>query len=69
MNYIIHELRNLESVRKRVVYNGTLRGAKSKATRDQVWADTALKITDTEGRTISTKRGNQWADHEDYEYA
>ncbi len=53
--YIIHELQNLESVRKGDIYEGTLQGAKAKATRDQVWQGTVLKITDEEGRAVAIK--------------
>ena len=53
--YIIHELQNLESVRKGEIYEGTLRGAKAKATREQVWNGTVLKITDEEGRAVAIK--------------
>ncbi len=53
--YIIDELQNLESVRKGDIYEGTLQGAKAKATRDQVWQGTVLKITDEEGRAVAIK--------------
>lgn len=53
--YIIHELQNLESTRKGEIYEGTLQGAKDKATRDQVWQGTVLKITDEEGRAVAIK--------------
>jgi len=53
--YIIHELQNLESVRKGEIYEGTLHGAKAKATREQVWQGTVLKITDEEGRAVAIK--------------
>ena len=53
--YIIHELHNLESVRKGEIYEGTLQGAKAKATREQVWNGTVLKITDEEGRAVAIK--------------
>ena len=53
--YIIHELQNLESVRKGDIYEGTLQGAKAKATREQVWQGTVLKITDEEGRAVAIK--------------
>lgn len=53
--YIIHELQSLESVRKGEVYEGTLQGAKAKATRDQVWQGTVLNITDEEGRAVAIK--------------
>ena len=56
--YIIHELQNLESVRKGDIYEGTLQGAKAKATREQVWQGTVLKITDEEGRTVAVKDQN-----------
>lgn len=52
---IIHELQNLESVRKGDIYEGTLQGAKAKATREQVWNGTVLKITDEEGRAVAIK--------------
>ena len=56
--YIIHELQNLESTRKGEIYEGTLQGAKAKATRDQMWQGTVLKITDEEGRTVAVKDKN-----------
>ena len=55
MTYIIHELQNMNSVREGTIYNGTLRGAKTKATRDQIWQGTVLKITDEHGRMIACK--------------
>lgn len=54
-NYIIHELQNLNSVRIGTEYAGTLRGAKAKATRDQMWQGTVLKITDEQGRMVACK--------------
>ena len=63
MKYIIHELQNLNSVRRGYIYSGTLRAAKAKATRDQIWQGTLLKITDEYGQTISTKMGKQWIHH------
>lgn len=63
-NYIIHELQNLESVRKGTEFEGTLRAAKAKATRDQIWQGTVLKITDTDGNAVAVKdqRTGQWYD-------
>lgn len=60
--YIIHELQNLNSIRKGEVYEGTLTGAKRKATRDQVWQGTVLKITDENGNTVASKHpdDNKW---------
>ena len=55
MAYIIHELQNLNSARKGSVYDGTLRGAKIKATRDQMYQGTVLKITDEQGRMVACK--------------
>lgn len=53
--YIIHELQNLESIRKGEVFTGTLRAAKAKATRDQMWQGTVLKITTDAGITVAVK--------------
>lgn len=66
--FIIHELQNLNSVRQGEIYEGTLRGAKAKATRDQVWQGTVLKITDTEGRAVAIKdvQSGQWYDPSEY---
>lgn len=63
-HYIIHELQNLVSVHLGERYEGTLRGAKAKATREQVWQGTVLKITDELGRTIAVKcpRTGRWND-------
>lgn len=55
MAYIIHELQNLNSVRQGTIYNGSLTGAKSKATREQTFRGTVLKITDEQGRTVAIK--------------
>lgn len=66
--YIIHELQNLESIRKGEIFEGTLRAAKAKAkaSREQVWQGTVLKITDEQGRTIATKdrQNGRWYDAE-----
>lgn len=64
--YIIHELQNLESVRKGEIFEGTLRAAKTKASRDQMWQGTVLKITDEQGRTVATKdrQTGRWYDAE-----
>lgn len=66
--YIIHELQNLDSVRKGEIYEGTLRGAKAKATREQVWQGTVLKITDEHGNTVAVKdrQTSQWYNPSDY---
>ena len=53
--YIIHELRNGVSVRKGEVFEGTLRGAKLKATREQVSYGTVMQITDEDGRAVAIK--------------
>ena len=53
--YVIHELWNGASVREGESYEGTLRGAKLKATRGQVSYRTVMKITDEEGRAVATK--------------
>jgi hypothetical protein len=62
--FIIHELQNLESVRKGIYFFGTLTQAKRAATKSQVFCGTVLKITDDNGRTISTKTNKKWVDHE-----
>ncbi|MDX9717254.1 MAG: hypothetical protein RBT67_07765 [Thauera sp.] len=64
--YIIHELQNLESVRKGEIFEGTLRAAKAKASREQMWQGTVLKITDEQGRTVATKdrQTGRWYDAE-----
>ena len=53
--YIIHELRDSVSVRKGEVFEGTLRAAKIKATREQVSYGTVMKITDEDGRSVAIK--------------
>ena len=65
MTYILHELQNLNSVRMGAEYTGTLRGAKTKASRDQVYQGTVLKITDTQGRTVSVKTPDGWVDYDE----
>ena len=62
--YIIHELQNLNSVRKGERFEGTLRAAKAKATRDQVWQGTVLKITDEQGTAVAIKEqaAGKWYD-------
>lgn len=62
--YIIHELQNLESVRKGAIYEGSLQGAKAKATREQVYQGTVLKITDEHGNAVAIKdqQSGQWYD-------
>lgn len=66
MAYIIHELQNRHSVRQGTIYNGTLRTAKSKATRDQMFQGTFLKITNERGITVATKAsGGQWQAYDD----
>lgn len=64
--FTIYELQNLNSVRSGVEYAGTLRGAKAKATRDQMFQGTVLKITDEQGRTVAAKAGNEWVDYDEY---
>lgn len=66
--YIIHELQNLESVRRGEVFTGTLRAAKAKATRDQMWQGTVLKITTQDGITIAVKdrETGKWYDPSEY---
>lgn len=66
--YIIHELQNLNSVREGTRFEGTLRAAKAKATRDQMWQGTVLKITDEQGRTVSVKdqQTGRWYDPTEY---
>ena len=53
--YIIYELWNGVSVREGEVFEGTLRAAKIKATREQVSYGTTMKITDEEGRAVAIK--------------
>lgn len=66
--YIIHELQNLESVRKGEIFTGTLRAAKAKATRDQIWQGTVLKITTENGLTVAVKdnQTGKWYDPSKY---
>ena len=66
MAYIIHELQNLESTRKGDRFTGSLRAAKSAATRGQVYQGTVLKITDEEGRTIAVKTPQGWQDYDQF---
>jgi hypothetical protein len=63
--YYIHELRNLDNVTPATPYQGTLRGAKLFATRNQTWAGTTLKITDEQGRRVATKGDGPWVHWED----
>lgn len=69
MAFIIHELQNLQSVRKGTRFEGTLRGAKAKATRDQVWQGTVLKITDEDGMAVAVKdrETGKWYDPREYQ--
>ena len=53
--FIIHELQNLQSVRVGEIYVGSLQGAKLKASREQVWQGTVLKITDESGDAVAIK--------------
>lgn len=53
--FIIHELQNLNSVRRGEEYEGTLQGAKVLATKGQVWQGTVLKITDENGNAVAVK--------------
>jgi hypothetical protein len=64
--YIIHELQNLNSVRNGTEHNGSLRAAKTAATRGQVYQGTVLKITDEEGRTVSVKTPQGWQDYDQF---
>ena len=67
--YIIHELQNLNSIRAGYAFSGTLRAAKAKATRDQVFQGTLLKITDETGTTVSIKdlETGKWYNPSDFE--
>ena len=60
--YIIHELWNGASVREGEVFEGTLRGAKLKATREQVSYGTVMQIIDEDGRAVAVKdrRTGKW---------
>ncbi len=62
--YIIHELQNLNSVRTGTKFEGTLRAAKAKATREQLWQGTVLKITTEDGITVAIKdrQTGKWYD-------
>jgi len=66
MAYIIHELQNLDSVRLGTQYEGTLRAAKARASREQAWQGTILKITDEQGRTVAVKGRDGWIDYDEY---
>ena len=63
--YYIYEVQNTNATCNRPeIYLGTLKAAKAKATRDQVFKGTLLKITDTKGNAISTKIKSKWHDYD-----
>lgn len=66
--YIIHEIQNLNSVRKGEIFEGTLRAAKAKASREQIWQGTVLKITDENGAPVAIKdqKTGKWYDPSEY---
>ena len=64
MTYTIYELQNLQSSRQGTTFKGTLRAAKAKASKDQMFQGTVLKITDSYGNTVSTKSGKKWVDYQ-----
>lgn len=66
--YIIHELQNLNSVREGVRFEGTLRAAKTKASREQMWQGTVLKITTENGIAVAIKDrdSGKWYDPSEY---
>ncbi len=66
--YIIHELQNLNSVREGTRFEGTLRAAKAKASIEQMWQGTVLKITTENGITVAVKDSNtgKWYDPSEY---
>jgi len=61
--YYICELQNENSYRiPSSTHDGTLSDAKRKATREQVWQDTVLRIDYPDGTPASIKRGGKWQD-------
>lgn len=67
--FTIHELQNLQSVRVGFEYEGTLRAAKTFATKTQTFQGTVLKIQDETGTVIAIKDINtgNWYDPRDFE--
>jgi len=62
--YYIYEVQNINATCNRPeIYFGTLKAAKTKATRDQVFQGTVLKITDSKGNLISAKKKGEWVDY------
>ena len=62
--YYIYEVQNINATCSPAIYSGTLKAAKTKATRDQVFQGTVLKITDSKGNLISAKTKNKWVDYD-----
>lgn len=56
----IYELENFNSYRKPIIYSGTLRGAKSKATKEQLFKNTILKIENENGEIVAVKDCEGW---------
>jgi hypothetical protein len=58
----------INSVRQGTIYIGSLAGAKAKATREQTWQGTVLKISDEDGRDIAFKdlHTGRWYGPEDW---
>ena len=63
MTYYIYEVQNINATCGPAIYSGTLKAAKTKATRDQVFKGTVLKITDSKGNLISAKKKGEWVDY------
>lgn len=63
--YIITEKQNLQSFRKGFEYRGTLRGAKLKASREQMFQGTVMTISEKCGQLVAHKDANGWRDEHD----
>jgi hypothetical protein len=61
--YIVSEVQNAQSTRKGEKFDGSLRAAKAKATRDQLFQGTVLKIETEDGRLVAVKDKGKWADY------
>jgi hypothetical protein len=61
-NFVIHEIKDRQNVRYEEKIRGSLRMAKTLASKNKVFSDTVLKILDSKGRTVSIKKGKNWID-------
>lgn len=64
--FIIREIQNINSTREGYSFTGSLTQAKRRASNNQVFQDTTLKIETKSGDLVSSKSGaGKWINHYD----